>query len=102
VISITECISGVQAVSGNTGCKVTVYPDPNKGTFTINISSNTAGQAHIMITNLVGETVKEQTVPIVFGAGVFTDITLNEPPGVYFLSVSTPGSIYNTKIIVAR
>jgi hypothetical protein len=71
-----------------------VYPNPSTGTFTVNFISPTTEPASIVITNIVGEKVKELTI----STNEATTIKLDQPAGIYFLSASTAGGKYTAKV----
>jgi hypothetical protein len=73
-----------------------VYPNPNRGTFTLSLLSNTSDDANVIITNLVGAKVSE----FVIVPNKATDIKLNQPPGVYFISAISDGKKYAAKLVV--
>jgi hypothetical protein len=62
----------------------------------MNLLSNNNEQAHIIITNIVGEKVKELTA----ATNNVVDIKLGEAAGVYFLSATTSTGTYVAKVVV--
>ena len=75
---------------------ISIFPDPTRGSFTLNISSPVKENATITITNMLGEKVKEIT------AATNTDklIQLDSPPGIYFISAVTKNEIVAGKVVV--
>jgi hypothetical protein len=73
-----------------------VYPNPNRGAFTLSLLSNTSDDAHIVITNLVGTRVNEFTI----APNKATDIKLNQPPGIYFIMAISGDKKYVAKVMV--
>ncbi len=73
-----------------------ISPNPTTASFTLNISSPQTEEATIIITNMLGEKVKE------FVSYTNTDIQiqLNEPPGVYFISAVMKGGTVTSKILL--
>ncbi len=92
VCSAVQRVNNIQFSSGT----IVVYPDPNTGTFTLKVSSDIRENALIIITNLIGEKVKEFTT--------YTnreyEVNLEVPAGVYYLSASTHQGIYSAKMVV--
>ena len=91
-ITIHNCAEGTKAPAASS---MVLYPNPNNGTFTINLSADKTQQAHIIITNSVGEKVKEINTL----TNKALTISLAGPAGIYFLSLATGDSVYNTKIL---
>lgn len=76
-------------------------PHPNNGSFSLNFSSATNEQIPLTITNIVGQKVKEQTIPMAIGTTTKDiDIQLNVPVGVYFISAVAGGERLTGKVIV--
>jgi len=75
-----------------------VYPNPNQGQFILYLNSGTSEQAPVTITNVVGEKVKELTIP----TNTSVNIKLDQPAGIYFISAQTASSKYTTKITIAE
>jgi hypothetical protein len=75
---------------------VKISPNPSNGIFTINLASNIDEEAHVVITNVLGQKLKE-----------FATITnktavlqLGEAAGLYVLTVSTAHGQHVAKVIV--
>ncbi len=85
-IVITTYSSGVKNV-GTTN-DIQLFPNPNKGTFTFNCSAGTNDEIQIVINNLTGEKVMELSTT----TNRLTNIKLDAPPGIYFLTaISSAG-----------
>jgi hypothetical protein len=53
-------------------------------------------EAHIIVTNIVGEKVKEFDL----ATNAVNNVSLGQPAGIYFLSATTLNSKYFVKIVV--
>jgi len=73
-----------------------VYPNPNLGMFTIEISSANEETVHVVITNIIGRKVKEFTAT----TNNATEVQLGQPAGIYLLSATTTNGKYVAKVIV--
>jgi hypothetical protein len=98
VPSVAVCDERVNTVTSDAAGIITIIPNPGPGTFAVNLSSPVNEQAHFIITNIIGEKIKEFTgstnMPIT--------MQLDVPDGVYFLNVSTLHGIWTKKVIVTR
>jgi len=77
---------------------VKVYPNPNKGVFVVDISSNIEEPVQIRVMNIVGQLVGEyaSTTNKAF------EIKMEQPAGVYFLTAFTLHSRYTTKVTISK
>jgi trimeric autotransporter adhesin len=66
------------------GAELKVFPNPSTGTFTIGQYSGVSEAAGVIITNILGQVVKELTV----NTNQPIEISLNARPGIYFISVT--------------
>ena len=96
VLSTAICHAGVKNTGSAPEDEVTIYPNPNKGTFTLNILSQDNETAQIVISNIVGEKVKEITAL----TNKVTEVNLGQAPGIYILSVTTASGKYVARVIV--
>ena len=94
---ITLIAAGVNSM-GNTNAALNVYPNPNQGEFTLNLSSGITEDAVVTVTNIVGEKVKELAI----STNKPTNIKLDQPAGLYFLSATTANGRYTAKITITR
>jgi hypothetical protein len=83
------------AATFHTG-KLTINPNPGTGNFSVLIDNPTAEVVSIVITDLAGRTVKELTTT----SNKATDITLNQPPGIYFVAATIKQERYFVKLVV--
>ena len=90
----------VKNMSDPIATTLTIFPDPNHGSFTLNISTSPnfskGEECNIIITNMLGEKVKEVTAT----TNTETPIKLDCPPGVYFISAVTSLGKQSGKIVV--
>ncbi len=75
---------------------MTVFPNPGNGLFTISVSSVANEDATVIVTNMLGEKVRQLTVL----TNKETELQLNTPPGVYFLSVITKSRTLSAKVVI--
>jgi len=94
----TVCDEEVSTPAGNAAGLITVIPNPNPGIFTINLSSTINEQAHFVLSNIVGEKIREFTG----SANKPITIQLDIPGGLYFLNAATSQGKWTKKIIVIR
>ncbi len=84
-LSITiNGVSGVNQVSSANN-EIIIAPNPNKGTFTMNILSDNNEDVQVEITNILGAKVKSFTT----STNKQENITINQPAGIYFISAIT-------------
>ncbi|MFI5195687.1 MAG: T9SS type A sorting domain-containing protein [Chitinophagales bacterium] len=97
IFVISLAAAGVNPI-GNTNAALNVYPNPNQGEFTLNLSSGITEDVVVTVTNIVGGKVKELTI----STNKPTDIKLDQPSGLYFLSAITANGRYTAKITITR
>ncbi len=93
---ITSTVTAVMNV--NAGLQsLAIYPNPNNGSVTVNVASVNSGKVNIVITNVVGEKIKEVTTetnrPFV--------VDMNVAAGIYFVSATTANGHLAGKIEVS-
>ena len=100
ILQSSQCdtFSGVKYTAGISAGEMSVYPNPNDGSFTFILTSGTKEQVRIIVTNVVGEKVKEFTT----ATNKTTAIKLDQPAGVYFLSAFTGHASYVVKVVVTQ
>jgi len=70
--------------------------DSTTGTFTLSLSSPTTLSADIIVTNIIGQKIKEFTTT----TNKQTEITLDSPPGIYFVTSVTNEGRQTAKLII--
>lgn len=75
--------------------KVTIYPNPNKGNFSIDFSEILERNAYLEIYNVNGQIISKIPIHSNNQNIIFTD-----KPGIYFLKLFNGGNLYNEKIIL--
>ena len=73
-----------------------VYPNPNNGSFTFKMSSITSEDAHVVITNVMGQKMKEMPVPV----NVETHIALDVPAGIYLITAVSGEHQQTARVVV--
>ncbi len=95
--SASACPTGLaDAGSGIHG--LSIYPNPNSGSFMVLLSSAITTEAQITITNILGIKVME----VKAYANEPIPMLLAQPAGIYFITVSAEGGVWKKKVIVAR
>ncbi len=88
---------GVNTVNDENSTTLNVYPNPNNGTFSVNLLSSIDEDAQIIVTNMVGETVADFKV----ATNKANEITLNQPAGLYMITAITSNGRYVVKATIA-
>ena len=78
---------------------VDIYPNPGKGVFTLNLSSNMNQNVSVVISTAVYKVMSLITVPT--NTPTLLDLS-SEPDGVYFLSAITPQGFNTVKFVIVR
>jgi len=74
---------------------ILVLPNPTTGSFTLTLPSPTNELTQIVITNIIGQKIKELTT-----TNKEAQITLDAPPGMYFITVITKQGRQSAKVVV--
>ncbi len=94
-VTIDPCVVGVNTVNGKDNT-LSIFPNPNTGTFTLNLFSATNEAVQISVVNVVGEQVKQLATT----TNSKTDIILDAPAGIYMLTATTAHGKWSTRIAV--
>ena len=96
VRSASECGTAVTPVAGN--AVMTLYPNPNQGTFVLEIPATNA-DATITITDMLGKTVVTRTVDNTSGSRTTFNLA-GMAAGNYLIRVNSGSEIFRTKVVV--
>ncbi len=94
-VAAVSGITGVKQVSGGNN-QITVYPNPATTNLSLNLPEK-KGTVEFQITNLLGQEVKHE---ILYNIQHTTVDVSNLPNGVYFISVTTGGSLSTKKFTI--
>jgi hypothetical protein len=78
--------------------KIQVFPNPFNDSFEIAIDTQEAGEAKVMLHNMFGQTVFEQTFKINAGANILK-VQPNVPSGAYLIKLKIADKVIHQKII---
>ena len=76
-----------------------VYPNPNRGTFTVRLSSTSDQTAELRLTDVLGRTVWQSKTSVVAGVND-VEVALKAASGVYALTVHRDGDVRTVKVTV--
>ncbi len=93
--SAAQCNTGVAVLHQGTAT-LNAYPDPSNGNFTVTLSSPTNDAAQLVVTNILGQKINQQSII----PNKPADVQLHVPAGVYFLSVLSGGERVSVKVVV--
>ena len=80
----------------STSGSINVFPNPGKGYINLKINTAINLDASVTIINTLGEKVKEYKIP----TNKETQLQLNAPPGVYFITAVTNNESVSAKLVV--
>ncbi len=89
--------AGVNPVAGNVSV-LNVYPNPSEGNFSINVASSVNEEVSVTVSNIVGEKVKELSIR----TNEASELKLDQPDGVYFITANTSTGKYSAKITITK
>ncbi len=95
VLSNEDCDTKTNGVVVNQE-ELKVFPNPNAGSFTMNVVADIDEDAHIIITNITGEKVREFNTT----TNKVVELQLNGATGIYFLSATTGHGTYVAKVVI--
>jgi hypothetical protein len=91
-----KCMPLAIAAIASAGRALHIWPEPNNGAFMLYVSSVVNEPAKIVIINTMGQKITERTI----STNQKTEISLDVPPGVYFVTAVTgQGRLYE-KVVV--
>ncbi|MFI5196568.1 MAG: Ig-like domain-containing protein [Chitinophagales bacterium] len=96
VLTAGQCTTGIYQATTEQLTGLKIFPNPNEGTFTVNLLSVADEEVHVVITNIVGEKVIE----FITTTNKAVEIKLDPAAGIYLLSASTSHGRYISKIVV--
>ncbi len=91
----------IKSLDFGNNLSISVYPNPNKGQFIININSNQTSSARYQILNHLGQTVYRNVVELVSGENIIEDEAFqNLTPGIYYIHVQLSDKELLEKILI--
>jgi len=97
---VTINTTAAPLLPGAANTSLTVYPNPSNGSFKISLYAAESGAAQIVITDMLGKTVKEFTMPLSAGAKREAAVDLHVPEGIYFVSALIGSGCITQQIVV--
>lgn len=94
----SRCTTGITPIAENHEDQLKVFPNPNDGSFTVNMVSDADEPVHVYVTNMVGEKVAEMNTV----TNNATDMKLNLPTGIYLLIANTEHGRYVSKVTIQK
>lgn len=95
VLSASDCSAAVITTAAVQD-ELKVYPNPNKGVFSMNLIAENEEQVNVVITNIIGKKVKEFNT----ATNRANEIQMNVAPGIYLLTATTVNGRYVTKVTI--
>jgi uncharacterized repeat protein (TIGR01451 family) len=96
VLPSTSCNAESIRTINATAANLNVYPNPNEGSFDVILSSSFDEPAILTITNILGEKMNTLTIT----SNIIYKLELNQPAGIYILSVATFQGKYIVKVTI--
>jgi hypothetical protein len=102
VLDPSECVAKVASpgLSAGGAEMLRISPNPNNGSFTINVTSAVNEDIEVSITDMTGRKVKAFTIPIAIGSNKEQEVKLDVPAGVYFVVVNSSSGRQVQKVVV--
>ena len=91
-----QCATGLNPIAEDQLTELKVFPNPNGGTFSVNLLSSNDEEVRIVITNIIGEKVQE----FITTTNKAVNINIERVAGIYLISASSAHGRYFAKVIV--
>lgn len=97
VLAAGSCsTTGVAPIPNSQLAGLSIYPNPNNGTFMLALNTGTIEEAHVTVCNISGEKVKEFTI----NTNTPTQMQMPHISGMYFVSVATSQGNYIGRLVI--
>lgn len=96
VLAHKYCNTLVPVTPPESGETLSVLPNPNNGSFSLNLIAAVNEPVQVTITNVIGQKVKEFTT----STNKVTDVQLSDAAGVYLLNATTSTGRHVAKVII--
>jgi len=73
-----------------------IYPNPSNGNFSLYLPAAIQGQVSVVVANDIGIPVHE----FVTSGNTLNNVSLKAPPGIYFVTVTTPGAKWTKQVTI--
>jgi hypothetical protein len=83
--------------NGNAG-ELNIYPNPNNGTFSLNMASSFNEQVHVVLTNMIGEAVYESNI----ATNKVSEMNTNIPAGIYMVTATSGHAKITRKVTITE
>jgi PKD repeat protein len=95
-----DCINGIDPVIAGMQ-KISVFPNPNHGKFTIEISGKNPTVSSVLIRNVLGQDLAGNNAPVILNNTFEIDLT-GQPAGIYFVELQWAQYLTRIKVEVVR
>jgi hypothetical protein len=83
-----------------TASDLSLYPNPNNGNFNLNFVSDGTGSANLLVADITGKTVANQTLTLTEGENNIPVSLDGVAPGIYLVRFTVGENTYTQKVIV--
>ncbi len=90
--------TSVKNVNAAGEASVSVIPNPNNGTFSLELLTQNSEEATIIFTDMVGKVIKQMTLT----SNKVTPVEINEASGIYFVTAITKTGKYTSKFVINK
>ena len=86
--------------TGSNGLSVSLYPNPTKGAFTLQLNGQKTGKAEITVTSESGVLIENRSVKTTATNQLLQFNIANKAPGIYFIKVVSEQGVQTSKVVV--
>ena len=97
VITVTSC-TGIE--ESNSIPDIAIYPNPNEGSFSIEINTEVGETITLKVVNTIGEVIIDEEHTLARNQSKLNVNMPDAPPGVYFLQLKTTKGLITRRVIV--
>jgi len=97
--TVTILATGINSADSFEADALSIFPNPTNGLLTISVSSNTAEQIQVIVTNTIGEIIYK-TMPVIASNQLFNLNLQHSPKGIYFVQLKTNNGCVVRKLVL--